>query len=130
MAVINIRGVIVHLILEIYPYFYGLFVTIDKKGKKVIIVKCLDAIYLIMVASLIYYKKSVKSLKSTGFQINPCGPFVSNNMEKDKQQTISFRVDNCKIVHQDREVNDEFIHTVCDEYESLFEYGYVKMKVI
>ena len=31
--------------------------------------------------------------------------------------------------HQDSEVNDKFINTLCDEYEILFEDGSEKMKV-
>ena len=38
-------------------------------------------------------------------------------------------MDNCKLIHQDSEVNEEFINTLCDEYESVFEYGYGRMKV-
>ena len=38
-------------------------------------------------------------------------------------------MDDCKLSYQDSEVNDEFINTLRDEYESVFEYGSVKMKV-
>ena len=76
-----------------------------------------------MVASLLYYKKSVKKLKSTGFQLNPYDPCVENFMVKDKQQTICFHVDNCKLSHQDSEVNDKFINKLCDKYKNVFEDG-------
>ena len=56
MAVINIRGVLVDLLIYIYPEFYGPFVTTDKKGEKEIILKCMNSIYGMMVASLPYYK--------------------------------------------------------------------------
>ena len=42
------------LLLEIDPYVYGNFVAFDKKGGNLLTVKCLDAIYGIMVMSLIY----------------------------------------------------------------------------
>ena len=45
MAIINIIGVLVKLILDIYPEFYGTFVATDKKGEKVIIVQCTNGIY-------------------------------------------------------------------------------------
>ena len=38
-TVINIRGFIVELLLDIDPDFYGTLVTTDKKGEKVIILK-------------------------------------------------------------------------------------------
>ena len=67
MAVINIRGVLVDLILEIDPELYGPFVTTDNKGKILIIVQCMNSIYRMIVLSLLYCKKS----KNTGFQLNP-----------------------------------------------------------
>ena len=39
-------------------------------------------------------------------------------------------MDDCKISHQDSEVNDEFINTLRDEYESELEDGSGKIKVI
>ena len=130
MTVINIRGVIVDLLLKIDPEFYGPLVTTYKKGEKFIIVQCMNAIYWKMVASLLYYKKFVKKLKSTGLQLNPYYPCVLNCLVEDKQQTIWFEVDNCKLIHQDSKVNYEFINTFRGEYESVFENGYGKIKVI
>ena len=82
------------------------------------------------VVSLLYYKKFLRTLKSTGFQINSYDPFVSNCLVKDNQQTIFFHVDDCNISHQYSKVNDEFINTLHDEYEIIFEDGSGKMKVI
>ena len=104
--------------------------TTDKKGENVIIVQCMNAIYGTMVASLIYYKKFVKTLKRTGFQLNPYDTCVANRLANYEQQTICFHVNDCKIRHQDRELNDELFNTLCDEYESVFEDGSEKMKVI
>ena len=61
-----------------------------------------------------------------GFQLNPYDTCVSDCLLKNKQQTIWFHVDKFKLSHQDRKVNDEFINTLRDEYESLFEYGLEK----
>ena len=74
MAVINIRGVLMELLLEIDSDLYGPFETTDKKGKKLIFVQCMKSIYGTMVAILIYHKKFVKTLKRTGFQLNPFHP--------------------------------------------------------
>ena len=54
MSVINIIRVIVNLIFKIYPELYGIIVTNDKTGEKVIIVQCTNIIYGTMVASLLY----------------------------------------------------------------------------
>ena len=120
MLVINIRGVLVYLLLEIEPYLYVPFVTTDKKVENMIILEWMNAIYGTMVDRLLYYKKFVKKLKNTGFQINPYDPCVSNFLVKDKQKTICFHVDDWNLIHQYSEVNNEFINTLRDEYESLF----------
>ena len=130
MSVIKSRGVLVELILEIDTELYGTFVTTDKKGENVIIVKYINAIYGTMVASLLYYNKSAKTLKRNGFQLNPYDPCVANHMVNGKQQIICFHLDNCKLSQQYSKLNDEFINTLCDEYESVYEYGYGKMKAI
>ena len=66
----------------------------------------------------------VKTLKRIGLQINPYDPCVPNCLVDNKQKTTCFRVDDCKLIHQDIKVNDEFINTLRDEYESVFEDGY------
>ena len=117
------------LILDIDPEFYGPFVATDKKGEKVIIVQCMNSIYVTMVASLLYYRKILKTLKNTGLKFNPYDPLVANRPVNNKRQTIFFHVEDCKLRHQYSKVNGKFINTLRDEYESVFEYGYVKMKV-
>ena len=78
------------LLLKTDQELYGPFVTTDKKGENVIIVQCINAIYGTMVASLLYYKKFVKTLKRTGFQLNSYDPCVANRLLNNKQQTICF----------------------------------------
>ena len=82
-----------------------------------------------MVDSLIYYEKFVKKMKRTGFQLNPYDTCVANILVNDKQKTICFHVNDCKLSHQDSEINNEFIYTIRDEYEIAFEDGYGKIKV-
>ena len=91
----------------------------------------MNAIYGTMVDSLLYCKKFVKKLKTTGLQLNPYYPCVANLLVNDYQQTICFHVENCNLSQQESKVNDEFINTLCDEYnKSVFEDGFGKMKVI
>ena len=53
MAVINIGGILVDLILEIELEVYVPFVTTDKKIENVIIVQCINAINGTMADSLL-----------------------------------------------------------------------------
>ena len=52
-----------------------------------------------MVALLLYYKKFVKSLKSKGFKLYPCDPYVAYKLRKVEQLTVFFHLEDCKISH-------------------------------
>jgi hypothetical protein len=52
-AFIRIRGPLVNILLSIAPDVYGSYVIVGKKGKKQLLVQCLTALYVTMVASLL-----------------------------------------------------------------------------
>ena len=54
MSIIKIRVVLVDIMLEIYPYVYGTYVTTDLKFVKQIIVQFQNVIYSKMKSSQIY----------------------------------------------------------------------------
>ena len=128
-VIIRIRGLLAEMLVKIAPDVYGPFITIDKKGNKVLLVECLNALYGTMVASLLYYEKFTNSLKSNGFKMNPYDPCVWNKDIKGKQCTICFHVDDCKISHVSSKVIDDTIAWLCRDYESIFEDGIGEMKV-
>jgi hypothetical protein len=74
MAFIKIRGILVDILVEIAPDVYKSYVSKDKKGLKQLLVQCQNILYGTMVASLLYYRKYVKSLTETDFVINPYDP--------------------------------------------------------
>jgi hypothetical protein len=82
-----------------------------------------------MVASLLYYRKFVKSLTDIDFIINPYDPCVANKIINGKQMTIFFHVDDCKLSHRKKTVMDRMIGYLRQEYESIFEDGSVAMTV-
>ena len=128
-AFIRIRGPLVNILVTIAPDVYGPYVTVGKKGEKQLLVQCLTALYGTMVASLLYYKKFVKSLKSKGFKLNPYDPRVANKQVKGEQLTVCFHVDDCKISHLSPKVVGETIEWLRSEYEHVFEDGTGLMKV-
>jgi hypothetical protein len=81
----------------------------DKKGSKQLLVQCQNALYGTMVASLLYYRKFVKSLMDIDFVINPYDPCIANKMIEGEQMTICFHVDDCKLVHRKTKVMDSMI---------------------
>ena len=120
MAIINLRGVLVDILLDIAPDIYGPYVTIDKKGVKRLLVKCLNALYGTVVASLLYYQKFTASLKSVEFEIDPYDPCVANKIVPKTQMTICFHVDDCKLSHRKKKENDRMINWLRQEYEIIF----------
>jgi hypothetical protein len=81
------------------------------------------------VASLLYYKKFVESLKQEGFKLNPYDVCVANKKVNGKILTILFHVDDCKISHKSSKVVDDAIKWLRAEYEVIFEDGSGGMKV-
>jgi hypothetical protein len=82
-----------------------------------------------MVASLLYYKKFVKSLRSKRFKLNPYDPCVANKQVDGEQLTVCFHVDDCKISHINPKVVSNTIDWLRSEYENVFEDESGLMKV-
>jgi hypothetical protein len=121
MAFIKIRGILVDILVEVAPEAYKSYVSQDKKGNKQLLVQCQNALNGTMVASLLYYKKFVKSLTDIDFIINPYNPCVANKTIEGEQMTICFHVDDCKLRHRKKTVIVRMIGYLRQEYESIFE---------
>jgi hypothetical protein len=89
-----------------------------------------NALFGTMVASLLYYRKFVKSLTDIDFVINPYDMCVANNMIEGDQMTICFHVEDCKISHRKNKVMDSIIEYLKQKYESIFEDGSGAITVI
>jgi hypothetical protein len=85
MVVIKIRGVLVDILV---PDVYKPFVSRNKKGIKQLWLQFQNALYGTMVASLLYYRKFVKSLTDIDFAINLYDPCIANNTIEGQQMTI------------------------------------------
>ena len=127
--IIHIRGMLVDILVKIAPEVYEAYVTTDTKGNKQILLECLNALYGTMVASLLYYEKFTKSLKTNGYEVNPYDACVWNKEIDGKQCTICFHVDDCKILHISNQVVEQTIEWLRRDYESIFKDGSGKMKV-
>ncbi len=97
------------ILCEIAPEVYSEYVTINKKGEKILLVQCMNALYGSMIASVLFYKKLVASLRGNGFEFNPYDPCVANKTVGGATLTICFHVDDCKISHKSTGVVDETI---------------------
>ncbi len=85
-------------------------------------------LYSTMVASLLYYKKFVKSLKSKGFKLSPYDPCVAKKQVNGEQLTVCFHMEDCKISHFTPKVVDKTIEWLQSEYKNVFKDGTRQMK--
>lgn len=113
--IMKITGVLVDFLLDIDPKTYGGYVVMEN-GRKVIYVLVLRAIYGMLVASLLWYKKFRKDLETIGFEFNPYDPCVANRIVNGKQQTIRFHVDDILSSHVNPKVNDKFLKWLNKHY--------------
>jgi hypothetical protein len=89
----------------------------------------MNALYVTMVASLLFYKNFVTSLKKEGFVLNPYDGCVANKTVNGKVLTVCFHVDDNKISHEQTKVVDKTIEWLKREYEVIFHDGSGAMKV-
>jgi hypothetical protein len=82
MAIIKLRGILVDMLVKIAPDVYKSYATTDKKGVRQLLVRCKNALYGTMVASLLYYHKFTKSLIRIRFELNLYDPCMANKMIK------------------------------------------------
>jgi hypothetical protein len=127
--IVRLRGALVDMLVDIAPKTYSPFVTTNKKGEKVLLVKCMNALYGSMVASLMFYKKLVKALKSYGFEYNPYDSCVANKIVEGETLTICHHVDDCKISHVSTKAVDATISLLKADFEIIFEDGSGAMQV-
>ena len=116
----KITGVLVDMMIEIAPETYGQFVVYEN-GRKVIYVVVLKAIYGMLQAALLWYKKFRGDLEEVGFKFNGYDPCVANKMVSNKQQTIRFHVDDVMSSHVNKAVNDKFLEWANTKYGEIGE---------
>jgi hypothetical protein len=90
-----LRGELANMMVQIVPQIYRKYVTVDRKGMPILYVKLQKALYGLMRASLLFYRKLRKELEDYGFEVNPYNPSVVNKVtEGGKQMTVIWHVDN------------------------------------
>ena len=103
----KVRGKLVKLLVDIDPSRYKSLVVIEK-GTEVLYLNILRAIYGMLEASLLWYRKLRSDLESIGFKFNTYDQCVTNRTISKKQHTLNFHVDDILSSHVNLKVNDEF----------------------
>ena len=106
-VIMKVRGRLVDWLTELDLTRYVSKVMYEGKSK-VLYLEVLQAIYGMLVASLIWYRKLKADLEKKGFKINPYDPCVANKMVNGKQMTVIWHVDDLKVSHVDPKENTKF----------------------
>ena len=89
------------LMCHVDPKLYRKYIIFDKRGKPVIYVKTLKALYGPLQRALLFYRKLVKDLYKYGLKMNPYDPCVFNGTNNVKQLTVTLHVQRIKVSHMD-----------------------------
>ena len=96
-VIMKITGKLVDILIRIAPEVYSGYVVYENR-QKVLYIKVLQALYSMLIAAMLWYRKFQGDLESIGFKFNPYDPCIANKIVRKKQQTICFHVDNIMTV--------------------------------
>jgi hypothetical protein len=97
---------------------YEEFVVMEK-GKKVLYVQLLKAIYSCITLALLWYNVFRSTLEEMGFVLNPYNPCVANAVIEGSQCTIAWYVDDMKILHADPNIVTMIIGKLEERFEKM-----------
>jgi hypothetical protein len=90
------------MMVQIAPEVYRRYVTVDKKGNRILYVKLQKALYGLMRASLLFYRKLRREFEDYGVVMNPYDPCVGIKMTATgKQLTVVWHVDDLMVSCED-----------------------------
>jgi hypothetical protein len=116
-VMMKITGVLVNMLVELNPELYGPYMVYERNRRnKVLYVQVMRAIYGMLEAAILWYKKFQGELEQKGFKFNPYDPCVANRTEKGSQHTLLFHVEDLKSSHKDSKVNDQFDEWLQENY--------------
>ena len=105
-VIMRITGLLVDYLVNLFPTKYEDYVTIQNQTK-LLYVEMEKALYGMMLSSLLFYKHFQQDLESIGFKVNPYVICVANQIVGGHQQTVTWHVDDVKVSHISKQVNEE-----------------------
>jgi len=97
------------LIVQIDPKLYRNYIITSAKGDPMLYVRPSKALHGLLQSALLVYRKLRSELEDYGFEVNPCNPCVANEMINGKQMTVTWHIDDLKILHMN---SAEVIHCI------------------
>jgi hypothetical protein len=98
-----LRSCLTKLMVQVDPALYRKYVTYGENNEPLLYAKLSKAIYSFLESFLILYKKIVDDLMkhSSPFTINPYDPCITNATIAGYQMTITWHINDLKILHID-----------------------------
>ena len=114
----KITRLLVKWLVEIEPKTYANYVVMEK-GVKTLYLIVTKAIYGMLVASVLWYKRLKADQLTLDFKFNNYDPCIANRESFGAQHTICFHVDDIFSSHGDSKVNDKFLDELNGLYRKL-----------
>ena len=76
-VIMVLKGKLADMMIQIAPEMYRKYVTADRKGTPILYVNLQKAMYGLMRASLLFYRKLRKEFEQYGLVINPYDPCLA-----------------------------------------------------
>ena len=102
-VLIRLEGESAEIMCKVDPS-YKKYRSYNKKGKPILYLQLVKALYGCLQSALRWYETFVCKLEAMGFKINPYDPCVANAEIEGSQCTICWYVDDTKISHVNSEV--------------------------
>ena len=113
-----LRGKLAEMVVRIDPSMYREYVMYSKNGLPMLYLRLSKALYGMLRAALLFYKRLRSDLEDRGFVVNPYDPCVANKMVDGAQITVCWHVDDLKISHRDKEMVTAFAVDMANIYRA------------
>ena len=117
LVLMRLKDEFVDIMCKVNPEF--LKHVKQEKGRKVLYLRVLRALYGCIESALMWYNLFAKTLVDMGFILNPYDRCVANKTVNGSQLTVAWYVDDCKVSHADPEVVTDFIDSLKPHFGEL-----------
>ena len=111
-----LEGTVTEMIVKIDPTIYRKHIWYNKHGKPMLYVQLNKALYRTLQAALLFWKLLSETLQKWGFALNPYDKCVAKKNIEVKQCTIIWHVEDIKISHTNKNVVENILKKLNDEF--------------
>jgi hypothetical protein len=117
LVLMMFEGDMVDYMVQTNPAKYAKYVHTNKRGKKVLYVQLIKALYGCIQSAMLWWKLLTSTLVDEGFTVNPYDSCVANKIMPDGTQcTVCWYVDDLKISHVLKSVVEDIVKKIEERY--------------